>query len=125
MTGTKPGPTRSPASWTNSCGSITIWIAIRNRKSWEILVGDTSALDYLAQQQQSQGPSDPHPLQELIEELVQSKLTEKERTVFYMRFGERASHREIARRMGYRSHRVIQVLEERIINKISEALNAS
>lgn len=87
-------------------------------------MGDTRKLDYLAQQQ-SQGSSDPHPLQELVEELVQSELTEKERTVFYMRFGERAPHREIARRMGYRSHRVIQVLEERIIKKISEALNAS
>lgn len=77
-------------------------------------------LDYLAKTQGVGG--DPHPLQRTVEDLVDTVLTEKERAVFYMRFGERLPHRTIAERLGYKSHMVIQVIEERIIEKIGAAL---
>ena len=94
-----------------------------NRKSWEVLVGDYRTLDFLASQQAAKD-DEPHPLQALLEELVDTVLTEREKIVYFMRFGERASHREIAERMGYRSHRIIQIMEERIIEKVRKALEA-
>lgn len=83
-------------------------------------MGDTRTMDWLAQQ--GPGEADPHPLQEQLEHLIEDTLSEKEKMVFYMRFGERAPHREIAERMGYKSHYVVQWMEENIIRKIGEAL---
>lgn len=91
------------------------------RPRWEVLVGDTALLDHLAGQQDELGE---HPLQEVVEELV-AGLSELEQAVFYMRFGERAPHREIARRLGYRSHRIIQIVEEQIIEKVRLCLEQS
>lgn len=85
-------------------------------------MGSTRTLDYLAFQR-DEGPSEPHPLQGAVAELVEELLTEKEKFVFFARFGERASHREIARRMGYKSHRVVQILEARLMEKIRKALD--
>ena len=99
----------------------------RGRKNWEILVGDIHKLDWLSGQTTSidQDPyENAHPLQEVMEQLIEDILTDKEKQVFYMRFGERASHREIARRMGYKAHRVIQVIEDNIMRKIKEALES-
>lgn len=89
-----------------------------SRPRWEILVGDTRTLDYLASKHSAEDQT--HPLQELVEEVLETEFTEKEREVFYLRFGERYSIREIADALGYNSHQVIQVIIDRIKQKVRE-----
>ncbi len=75
-----------------------------NRPAWEVLIGLPQTLDWFSDPIQM---DDPHPLQEALEEFVES-LDEKERELFYMRYGESMSIRAIAKRLGYNSHLVIQ-----------------
>ena len=89
------------------------------RPYWEQLVGDYHFLDYLNNEPQDELR---HPMQELMEELVDTLLDDDEKQVFYMRFGERIPHRTIADEMGYKWHRQVQRIEERIVKKIRQAL---
>lgn len=77
-------------------------------------------LDYL---KTDEGEASPHPLQELVEEFVDTQLTDDEKEVFYMRYGEQLPIREIARRQGYTSHQIIQVKMQRIEDKCERWLN--
>ena len=89
------------------------------RPRWEILIGDTNTLDYLHTEQEDL----PHPLQEIIERIIEDELTDDEREVFYMRYGERLSIREIGRRhLGYVGNATIQAMLASIKKKVREAL---
>ena len=88
------------------------------RPRWEILIGDTAKLDYL----HSEVDDQPHPLQEILEAIVENELTDDEKDVFYMRYGERMSIRDIAKAQDYDSHYVIQVKLQNIKRKVREAL---
>lgn len=94
------------------------------RKQWETLVGDDRKLDYLAHVNEG-SDADEHPLQKEMEELIDTLLTDKEKEVYYMRFGQRMPHRDIAAAMGFKSHYNIQFIEQRIMDKIRKALDAS
>jgi DNA-directed RNA polymerase specialized sigma subunit len=61
----------------------------------EVLVGDMKVLDYLATKHRKKWQE--HPLQEELEDIIATELTEKERELFYLRFGEGLAFREIAR----------------------------
>jgi len=93
---------------------------MNKRPKWEILIGDNRKLDFLATRFQK--VDQPHSLQLAVEEAIEKMLTDDEKEIFYMRFGERIPHREIAERLGYTSHQIIQSKLERIQNKIKEAL---
>lgn len=91
-----------------------------NRRSQETLIGDPALFDFLA------GPeleACPHPLQRKVEELIQLVLTDEEREVYYLRFGQNMPLREIAELLGYKWHSTIQNIERRIIRKVGEALD--
>ena len=92
------------------------------RDRWEILVGGAQALDALASRFLIE--ESPHPLQDVIEEIIETQLTEDEQEIYYMRFGERLPIRTIARRLGYVSHQTIQVKLQRIQDKVKIALEA-
>ena len=89
---------------------------MKSNPSWEILIGDMNLLDSLMSRVSQ---SEPHPLQELIEDFV-GTLSPSEREMFYMRYGEQMPIRKIARRLGYNSHMVIQVKLEKIEQKARE-----
>ncbi len=89
-----------------------------SRPRWEILIGNDEIMDMLADQ--SDTPAPPHPLQELVEEAVETQLTEDEQEIFWMRFGDKLSIRAIAYALGYTSHQIIQVRLERIKRKVKE-----
>jgi DNA-directed RNA polymerase specialized sigma subunit len=89
------------------------------RPRWETLIGDDSILEFLASKQE---PGDEHPLQRRVEEIIETHLTEDEKTLFYMRFGERLPHRTIARQLGYDSHMTFQVKIQAIMDKVRKAL---
>ena len=78
-----------------------------------ILIGEPRKLDWFAEPQ----PELPHPLQELLEEFVETQLTEDEKELFYLRYGDQLSIRKIASKLGYNSHQVIQIQLERIETK--------
>ncbi len=88
----------------------------------EILIGDDKALDALATSHRVERTE--HKLQEELEEIVEKILTPKEQELFYMRFGEQLPYREIARRMGYASHRTFQLQINTIIKKVRDALGS-
>jgi DNA-directed RNA polymerase specialized sigma subunit len=92
-----------------------------NRPAWEILVGNPKKLDYLASIQDEK-QQQQHPLQEIIEDIIDSVLTEHEREVFHLRFGELLSFREMAERMGYDSHMTFQYQVEKIMKKVEKGL---
>ncbi len=87
----------------------------------EVLIGDMKLLDYLATKHDKESVT--HPLQELLEDVIATELTEKEQELFYLRFGEGLAFREIARRMGYRSHRTFILQTKEIIEKVRNALD--
>lgn len=66
-----------------------------------------------------------HELQGEVERLIEELLTDEERDVFYYRFGMRMPHRAIAKELGYRSQRSIQIIEQRIIDRIGAALDTA
>jgi DNA-directed RNA polymerase specialized sigma24 family protein len=94
------------------------------RPHWEKLVGDTAELDYLSTLYQGNDFDSEHPMQELVEDIVANVLTPDELEVFYLRYGEQLSIRDIAKAQGYESHYVIQVKLERIEEKVREALDS-
>jgi RNA polymerase sigma factor (sigma-70 family) len=63
-----------------------------------------------------------NPLQETVEDIIENELTEEERELFHLKFGERMSYRDIAKRYGYSSHMLFQVRVEKIVDKVREAL---
>ena len=86
---------------------------------WEILVGDDNVLDFLASKNE---PADEHPLQRRVEQIIEEVLTDDERELFFMRFGERLPHRTIARKLGYKSHQTFQLKIQAIMDKIKKTL---
>lgn len=87
----------------------------------EVLIGDMKLLDYLATKHDKE--TQEHPLQARLEDIIATELTEKERELFYLRFGEGLAFREIARRMGYKSHRTFILQTKEIIEKVRNALD--
>lgn len=83
------------------------------KPQWEILVGDEILALFASQDEQHE----QHPLQEILEEFINTQLDDYDRELFYMRFGEQLPIRTIARRLGYNSHMVIQVQLQRIVDK--------
>lgn len=88
-------------------------------KRYEVLIGETRILDYLSQQRDDHEIGE-HPWVELVAEAVETLLTDSEVEVFYLRYGENLSIRKIASRLGYNSHRIIQIKLERISKKVKE-----
>ncbi len=92
------------------------------RPHWEVLIGDTRKLDYLASKRDVSDA--PHPMQELIEKIIDEVLDDMEKEIFYMRFGEQLPHRAIAERFGYASHQTFQRKIEVIMKKVRDALES-
>jgi len=90
-----------------------------SRPRWEILVGSAAKLDYLMQDPHTDEP--PHPLQEVVEDVIAS-CTEREREVFLLRYGDEYSIRQIAEVLGYNSHQVVQVILDNIKEKVRRAI---
>jgi DNA-directed RNA polymerase specialized sigma subunit len=89
----------------------------------EVLIGDMKLLDHLASLHAIE--CEEHPLQHRLEEIVKEVLTEKELELYYMRFGEQESYRNIAKRMNYASHRTFQLQINTILKKVREALGST
>ena len=94
---------------------------MKQRPKLEILIGSDYILEALGREY-DRGITQPHPLQEKLEEIVEG-LTEMERELFYMRFGEQLSIRQIARRFGYASHQTFQLKIDALLRKVEEALD--
>lgn len=88
----------------------------------EVLIGDMKLLDHLATKNIKE--RQVHPLQELLEDIIDEVLTEKEKELFWLRFGEELPYRQIAKRLGYASHRTFQLQINKIIEKVRDALAA-
>ena len=86
----------------------------------ELLVGDNKVLDHLATKYHKEDQE--HPLQRRLEEIIREVLTEKEQELYYLRFGEQLAYRQIAKRLGYSSHRTFQLQINNILKKVEEAL---
>lgn len=86
----------------------------------EILVGNTRTLDWLLKDYR---PLPRHPMQRLVEDAIDNTLDDDELEVFYLRFGEKMSIRQVARELGYASHRVIQIKLEQIMEKVKKYIN--
>lgn len=93
-------------------------MTIDERPSWEILVGSTKLLDYLATTYRPQ----PHPLQDLVREVIAEELDEEEYEIFFLRFGEQLPIRTIAEMMEYKGHRKVQTKLENILKKVREGI---
>jgi DNA-directed RNA polymerase specialized sigma24 family protein len=91
------------------------------RPNWEVLIGDTGTLDKLATKAAEE--RQPHPLQQVVEDILDEVLTDEEYELFLLRFGEGLAYREIARRMGYKAHRTFQVQIDNIVKKVRDALD--
>lgn len=91
-----------------------------NRRSREVLVGDPAVLDHLATLHQEERVE--HPLQQRLEEIIETVLTEKEQELYRMKFADLMSYREIAKAMGYSSHLNLQQRIARILKKVEDAL---
>lgn len=77
-------------------------------------------LDYLAIAEDEK--RQPHVLQEVVERVVAEELSEHEREIFFLRFGEQLTFREIAERLGYDSHQTFQYHVNKIIEKVKVAV---
>jgi DNA-directed RNA polymerase specialized sigma24 family protein len=89
----------------------------------EILIGDMKLLDHLATVHARQ--REDHPLQETLERILEDTLTPEEHELFLLRFGEQLPFRQIAERMGYKSHQTFQLKINEIIRKVREELGRS
>jgi len=87
------------------------------RPKKEVLVGDAAVMDFLATKYQRDMP--PSPMQELVEDAIAS-LTDQEREIYWLRFGDMLPIRAIAEELGYTSHQIIQVKLNRILQKVRE-----
>ncbi len=88
------------------------------RPKKEVLVGDDWKMELLAQAY-IQPPSTQHFLQEIVEEAIAS-LSDMNREIFYMRYGEGLPIRSIAKSLGYASHQIIQAKIARIHKEVRE-----
>lgn len=86
----------------------------------EVLIGDMKLLDHLATIHQRQ--REDHPLQIVLERILEDVLTVDEHELFLLRFGEQLAFRQIAKRMGYKSHQTFQLKVDTIIRKVGEEL---
>jgi DNA-directed RNA polymerase specialized sigma24 family protein len=87
----------------------------------EVLIGDMKVLDHLATKYAEKRQE--HPLQGRLEDIIDDVLTESEKELFYLRFGEQLPYRQLAKRLGYKSHRTFQLQVARILKKVKEALD--
>lgn len=87
----------------------------------EILIGDMKLLDHLATVNERQ--HEPHPYQEELERILEEVLTPEEHELFLLRFGEMLPFRQIAKRMGYKSHQTFQLKINNILKKVKEVLD--
>ena len=87
----------------------------------EVLIGDMKLLDHLATKHLKE--RQVHPLQRVLENIIDEVLTVREKELFFLRFGEQLPYRQIARRLGYASHRTFQLQINRIIEKVRDALS--
>lgn len=85
-----------------------------------LLIGDNKILDHLASKYAEE--SQEHPFQRRLESIIREVLTHKEQELFYLRYGEQLAFRQIAKRLGYSSHRTFQLQINTIIKKVEEAL---
>lgn len=90
-----------------------------NKHPNEVLVGNMLLLDYLATRHQVD--KEENPLQERLETII-AGLPEKDQELFYLRFGEQLSFRQIAKRLGYASHMTFQVQLNNIMTTVREEL---
>ena len=86
----------------------------------EILIGDMKLLDHLATIHQRQ--REDHALQVVLERIIEDVLTPEEHELFLLRFGEQLAFRQIAKRLGYKSHQTFQLKVDEIIRKVGEEL---
>ena len=89
-------------------------------KPSEVLIGDIKKLDHLATKYAKK--QQEHPLQRRLEQIIDEVLTEKELELYLLRFGEQLPFRQIAKRLGYASHRTFQLQINTILKKVEEAL---
>ena len=95
-------------------------MGIKGRPAWEVLIGSARKLDWLADPE----PHSEHPLQQLLEEFVETELDEQEREVFYMRFGEQRPIRYISHELwGYLNIKGVQDILESIEEKAREFID--
>ncbi len=85
-----------------------------------VLIGDNKIMDHLATKYTKDDQE--HPIQQLLEDIIRTALTEKEEELYYLRFGEQLAYRQIAKRLGYSSHRTFQLQINSILKKVEEAL---
>lgn len=87
----------------------------------ETLVGDHKVLDHLATKHHKE--EQEHPLQRRLETIIETVLTKKEQELYYLRFGEQLAYRQIAKHLGYSSHRTFQLQITTILKKVEKALS--
>lgn len=85
-----------------------------------LLIGDSKVLDHLASKYSKE--QQEHPSQRRLEQAIEAALTKRELELFYLRFGEQLPYRQIAKRLGYSSHRTFQLQITSILRKVEEAL---
>lgn len=88
---------------------------------YETPIGNIELLEALLVQSEVEETGE-HPHQQKVEELVDRLFTEQEKEIYYLKYGEQLSFRQIAERLGYRSHSVAQKRVASIKKKIGEAL---
>jgi len=86
----------------------------------EVLIGDMKLLDHLATTHERLREDNPMQLQ--LERILEDVLTVEEHELFLLRFGEQLPFRQIAKRMGYKSHQTFQLKINEIIRKVGEQL---
>ena len=86
-----------------------------------LLLGESKVLDHLATKYCKK--LQEHPLQRRLEDIVEEVLTKQELELFYLRFGEQLPYRQIAKRLGYSSHRTFQLQIASILRKVEEGLS--
>lgn len=93
------------------------------KRSREVLVHDENLLDIFGEPLVP--PPFPYDEDEriyLIEKVVQS-LPDKEKEMIYLRFYDRLSLREVAKRMGFRSHSYVGRRIQAILKKIEKEIS--
>lgn len=93
-----------------------------DRPKWEILVGDEALAAIEVRKSHEDPHVPPHPLQDIIEEIIREDFTDADRELYYMRFGERRTIRSIAKAEGLLGHQAIQYRLERLFEKVRKGL---